>query len=174
MTRYLFLFIIVLTGLGAGVYAYLGGFRQPVVQLETMGQPVFLAGQAFRGPANDEQFGTLFRRAKEVQESQQLKGELANLYLNSPEKAHDTINAFIGLSVGDTSQALPAGFRYRFVPAGQRVMRARLTGVSYLLAPNKLYPAALEAVKAQKLKERNFYLERFGPGEDADLWVGVQ
>ena len=61
------------------------------------------------------------------------------------------------------------------VPAGQRVVAARLTGVSYLLAPNKLYPAALEAVKKQKLTQRgDFYLERFGPNDESEVWIGVK
>ena len=104
-----------------------------------------------------------------------LRGDLANLYLNDPETAHDTIRAFVGLAVADTAQALPAGFRYRLVPAGQRVIAARLTGVSFLLSPNKLYPAALEAVKEQKLTQRgDFYLERFGANETSEVWVGVK
>ena len=110
-----------------------------------------------------------------AQAQRQLTGDLANLYLNDPETAHDTIRAFVGLAVVDTTQALPAGFRYRAVPAGQRIMAARLVGVSYLLAPNKLYPAALEAVKIQKLTQRgDFYLERFGAGDASEVWVGVK
>ena len=104
-----------------------------------------------------------------------MRGDLANLYLNDPESAHDTIRAFIGLAVADTTQPLPTGFRYRLVPAGQRVIAARLIGVSYLLSPNKLYPAALEAVKAQKLTLRgDFYLERFGANEASEVLMGVK
>ncbi|WP_310396700.1 hypothetical protein [Hymenobacter sp.] len=172
--RYFFLVIIVLTVAAAGAYVYLGGTREPKVALETTAAPLYLAGQPFYGSVRGDEFGQLFRRAKEAQDQGRLRGDLANLYLNDPETAHDTIRAFIGLAVADTAQALPAGFRYRLVPAGQRVMAARLRGVSYLLSPNKLYPAALEAVKEQKLIQRgDFYLERFGPGEDSEVWVGV-
>jgi hypothetical protein len=174
MTRYLFLAIIVLTLVVAGVYVYLGGTREPTVALETTAAPLYLAGQPYRGSVRSDEFGQLFRRAKDVQ-TQQLRGDLANLYLNDPETAHDTITAFIGLVVADTVQPLPPGFRYRLVPAGQRVVAARLTGVSYLLAPNKLYPAALEAVQKQKLTPRgNFYLERFGANDASEVWVGVK
>ena len=173
MTRYLFLAIILLTLVAAGTYVYLGGTRDPTVALETTKVPLYLAGQPYRGSVRGDVFGQLFRQAKEAQS--RLRGDLANLYLNDPETAHDTINAFIGLAVADTSQALPAGFRYRLVPAGQRVVAARLTGVSYLLAPNKLYPAALDAVKQQKLTQRgDFYLERFGANEASEVWVGVK
>lgn len=171
--RYLFLAIILLTLVAAGFYVYLGGNHQPNVTLETTAAPLFLAGQPFHGPVRGEGFGQLFRQAKDAQAH--LGGDLANLYLNDPETAHDTIRAFIGLVLADTTQRLPAGFRYRLVPAGQRVVAARLRGVSYLLAPNKLYPAALEVVKAQKLTQRgDFYLERFGAGDASEVLVGVK
>jgi len=174
MTRYLFLAIILLTIAAVGAYVYLGGTREPAVSVQTTAAPVYLAGQAFHGSVRGEQFGNLFRQAKDAQ-TQGLRGDLANLYLNDPETAHDTLAAFIGLAVADTSQPLPAGFRYRVVPAGQRVLAARLTGVSYLLAPNKLYPAALDAVKKQKLQQRgDFYFERFGQHDESEVWVGLK
>lgn len=171
--RYLFLAIILLTLAAAGTYVYLGGTREPRVALETTAAPLYLAGQPFRGSVRGEGFGQLFRQAKEAQS--RLSGDLTNLYLNDPETAHDTISAFIGLAVADTARTLPAGFRYRVVPAGQRVVAARLTGVSYLLAPNRLYPAALDAIKNKKLTQRgDFYLERFGPNETSEVWIGVK
>ena len=171
--RYLFLAIILLTVVAAGFYVYLGGNRTPTVTLETTTAPLYLAGQAFHGSVRGDDFGQLFRQAKDAQA--RLRGDLANLYLNDPESAHDTIRAFIGLAVADTTQPLPAGFRYRLVPTGQRVIAARLIGVSYLLSPNKLYPAALEAVKAQKLTLRgDFYLERFGANEASEVLMGVK
>ena len=173
MTRYLVLAIILLTLLAAGVYVYLGGTHEPEVTVETTAAPLLLAGQPYHGKVTGDAFGRLFRQAKDAQA--RLRGDLANLYLNDPETAHDTIRAFIGLAVADTAQALPAGFRYRVVPAGQRVVAARLRGVSYLLAPNKLYPAALDAVKAQKLTQRgDFYLERFGAADASEVWIGVK
>lgn len=175
MSRYLFLAIILLTLAAAGTYVYLGGAKEPTVTLETTAAPLFLAGQAYRGSVRGDTFGQLFRAAKDAQTAGSLRGDLANLYLNDPETAHDTINAFIGLSVADTTQRLPAGFRYRVVPDGQKVMVARLSGVSYLLAPNKLYPAALDAVKQQKLTQRgNFYVERFGANDASEVWIGVK
>ncbi|MBF9236009.1 hypothetical protein I2I05_01245 [Hymenobacter sp. BT683] len=175
MTRYLFLAIILLTLVAAGTYVYLGGTRDPKVTLETTGTPLYLAGQPYYGSVRGDEFGQLFRRAKEVQTQQKRGSDLANLYFNDPETAHDTISAFIGFTVADTTRPLPAGFRYRLVPAGQRVVAARLSGVSYLLAPNKLYPAALEAVEKQKLTQRgDFYLERFGAEDASEVWVGLK
>ncbi|SFQ31355.1 hypothetical protein [Hymenobacter arizonensis] len=175
MTRYLFLAVILFTLIAAGTYVYLGGTRDPKVTLETTAAPLYLAGQPYDGSVQGDGFGQLFRQAKDVQTQQQFGGDLANLYFNDPETAHDTIKAFIGITVADTTRKLPAGFRYYFVPAGQRVVAARLTGVSYLLSPNKLYPAALEAVKKQKLTQRgDFYLERFGAEDNSEVWVGVK
>ena len=171
--RYLFLAIILLTLAAAGTYVYLGGNREPKVALETTAAPLYLAGQPFHGSVRGEGFGQLFRQAKDAQTH--LPGDLANLYLNDPETAHDTITAFIGLAVADTLKPLPTGFRYRVVPAGQRVMAARLLGVSFLLSPNKLYPAALDAIKTRKLTQRgDFYLERFGANDASEVLIGVK
>ena len=175
--RFVFLAIIFLVVAAAGTYVYLGGAHEPAVALETTAAPLYLAGQPYRGLVAAGGFGILFRQAKAVQDGRQLPGTpaLANLYFNDPETAHDSVRAFIGLAVADTLARLPAGFRYRTVVAGQRVVAARVAGVSYLLAPNKLYPAAFEAVKRLKLKRRPFYLEQFGPAEGAaQVWVGVE
>ena len=175
--RYLFPIVLVVTALALGFYAYLGGLRTPTVALETTAAPALLAGQFFHGKVQEKRFGELFREAKTTQENGSLGTglALANVYYNNPETAHDTISAFIGLAVADTTRPLQAGFRYRAVPAGQRVVAARLHGVSYLLAPNKLYPAALEAIKKQKLTQRgDFYLERFSTNEASEVLIGVK
>lgn len=175
--RYVFLAFILFTIAAFGTYAYLGGLREPAVALETTATPLLLAGQPYHGLVSADKFGQLFRQAKAVQDAGQLPGaaSLANLYYNDPEKARDSVRAFIGLAVADSTRPLPVGFRYRLVPAGQRVVAARLTGVSYLLAPNKLYPAAFDFAKQQKLTRRPFYVEQFGPAEGAaQVWVGVK
>jgi hypothetical protein len=161
MTRWLFLLILVFTIGGAIIYAYVGGFKEPVITITTTKAPIFLAGKAFKGSVQDEAFGPLFRDVKQAKDRGQLHGELANIYYNDPEKARDTVQAFIGMVVADTvAQQLPAGYRYRTFAAGQRVMQARTTA-SYLVAPNKLYPAITEAAQQQKLKLRHIYLEQF-------------
>lgn len=173
--RYLFPAVLLITALLLGVYAYLGGLRTPTVALQTT-PTLLLAGQPYAGKVQGPRFGELFREAKTMQENGRLGRlpTLANLYYNDPETGHDTIRAFVGLAVVDTARPLPTGWRYRIVPAGERVVAARLANVSYLLAPNKLYPAAIELVQQQKLVRRPFYLEQFGPGEAAQLWVGVK
>jgi len=175
--RYLFPIVLVVTALAISFYAYLGGLRTPTVALETTQTPTLLAGQVYAGKVQGQRFGEMFREAKTMQENGRL-GQglaLANIYNNNPDTAHDTIQAFIGLAVADTARPLPAGWHYRVVPAGQRIMRAQIKDVSFLLAPDKLYPAAIEAIKAQKLTQRgNFYLERFGADEISEMWIGVK
>ncbi|MVN76489.1 hypothetical protein GO988_09140 [Hymenobacter sp. HMF4947] len=172
--RFLFPLVLVFTAIGLGIYAYLGGLHSPTVALETTPTPVLLAGQPFQGQVQDERFAELFREAKLRYDAQPTAHALANLYYNNPESAHDTIRAFIGLRVPDTTATLPAGWRYRVVPAGRRVVAVRLPNTSYLLAPAKLYTAAQQRIKDLKLISQPFYLEEFGPGEQSALRVGVK
>ena len=171
--RFFFPLVLVFTAIGLGIYAYLGGLRTPSVALETTATPVLLAGQPFRGKVDDSRFGELFRTAKNWQDAHPSQ-PLANLYYNDPESAHDSIQAFVGVLVPDTAAALPACWRYRVVPAGRRVVAARVQGVSFLLAPGKLYAAAQQHIKDQKLAKQPFYLEQFGPNETDELRVGVK
>lgn len=152
----------------AGVYAYLGGFRQPEVGVITTPQSIFLAGRYYNGPVQGDEFGPLFRQAQQYKQNNRLKGTLGNIYYNDPEAAGDTVKAFVGLIVADTiSQQLPPGYRYSTFNGGQRVVQARLEA-SYMLAPGKLYSSIKEYAKQQKLPLRQVYVEQFpdsGPVE---------
>jgi hypothetical protein len=171
--RFFFPLVLIFTAIGLSIYAYLGGLRTPSVALETTVAPVLLAGQPFHGKVDDAHFGELFRTAKTWQDAH--AGQpLANLYYNDPESAHDSIRAFVGVRVPDTTAALPAGWRYRVVPPGRRVVAARVQGVSFLLAPGKLYAAAQQLIKDHKLTKQPFYLEQFGADEADELRVGVK
>lgn len=172
--RFFFPLVLVLTAIGLGIYAYLGGLRTPTVALETTATPVLLAGQPFHGKADDARFGELFHAAKARQDASPTPPPLANLYYNNPESAHDSIRAFVGLLVPDTAAVLPTGWRYRVVPAGRRVVAARVRGVSFLLAPGKLYGAAEQGIKDLGLTGQPFYLEQFGLNEVDELRVGVK
>ncbi|MDJ0366159.1 hypothetical protein QMK33_13455 [Hymenobacter sp. H14-R3] len=171
--RFFLPLVLLLTAIGIGIYAYLGGLRTPSVSLETTAAPVLLAGQPFNGKVDDARFGELFRVAKLRQDANPAQ-PLANLYYNDPESAHDSVRAFVGLLVPDTAAQLPTGWRYRVVPAGRRVVAARVQGVSFLLSPGKLYGAAAQGIEARKLTKQPFYLEQFGPNETDELRVGVK
>ena len=171
--RFFLPLVLLFTAIGLSIYAYLGGLRNAGVALETTTAPLLLAGQPYAGKVADSRFGELFREAKALQDAGPAL-PLANLYYNDPETAHDSIRAFVGLLVPDTAAKLPAGWRYRVVPAGRRVVAARVRGVSFLLAPGKLYAAAQQHIKDQKLTKQPFYLEQFGPDEVDELRVGVK
>ena len=172
--RFFFPLVLIFTAIGLGIYAYLGGLRTPSVALETIPTPLLLAGQPFHGKVDDARFGELFRAAKARQDASPTPPPLANLYYNNPESAHDSIRAFVGLLVPDSAAPLPAGWRYRVVPAGRRVVAARVRGVSFLLAPGKLYAAAQQGIKDLSLSGQPFYLEQFGLDEVDELRVGVK
>ena len=174
MTRWLFLAALLIAFGFAGVYTYLGGFRAAAVTLETTPQPIFLAGRYFAGRVNSDQFGPLFRQAQQLQQSGQLRGDLANIYYDDPEAAEDSVRAFVGLVVPDTtSQQLPTDYRYRTFVAGQRVVHARIQA-SYLVAPDKLYSGLKAFAEKQKLKLGKVYLERFGADDRAEVLAVVQ
>jgi hypothetical protein len=174
--RFFFPLVLLFTAIGLGIYAYLGGLHTPTVALETSATPVLLAGQPYAGKADNQRFGELFREASTLQKSGRLgtARALANLYYNDPSSASDTIQAFVGLAVADTTAALPAGWRYRVVPAGRRVVAARISSTSFMLSPGKLYSSAEEFAKAQKLTKQPPYVEQFGPGEASELQMGVK
>lgn len=174
--RFFFPLVLLFTAIGLGIYAYLGGLHAPTVALETTAAPVLLAGQPYAGKADNQRFGELFREASTLQQSGRLGSAraLANLYYNDPSSASDTIRAFVGLLVADTSATLPTGWRYRVVPPGQRTIHASLAGASFMLAPGKLYAAAEEQIKAQKLTKQPPYLEQFGASDVSELWVGIK
>lgn len=158
----LFLTLALLLGIGFSVaYWRMGGFRAATVAPETTSQPIFLAGRYYEGPANDEAFGDLTREAYKLRSSGQLRGDFGNIFYNSPESSRDAAKVFVGLVVDDTvSQKLPAGYRFRTFPAGQRVLRAHIDA-SYLVAPEKLYSGIKEYAATNKLTLQHVYLERF-------------
>lgn len=174
--RFLFPLVLLFTAIGLSIYAYLGGLHTATTSLDTTAAPVLLAGQPYAGPAGDASFGELYRAAKTAYDARTLPSTqaLANLYYNDPEKAHDSIRAFVGVRVADTTAQLPTGWRYRVLPAGSRAVHARIERTSFLLAPGKLYDAAEKVLKDQQLQKQPPYLEQFGPGEGSELWLGVK
>ncbi|RZK27837.1 MAG: hypothetical protein EOO63_12555 [Hymenobacter sp.] len=174
--RFLFPLVLLFTAIGLSIYAYLGGLRTPVTALETTATPVLLAGQFYAGKVDGGRFGELFREAKTALDGRTMPQAqaLANLYYNDPEQAHDSIRALVGVRVTDTLGALPAGWRYRVLPAGRRAVHARIASTSFLLAPGKLYGAAEQSLKTLKQTKQPPYLEQFGPGENSELWLGVK
>ncbi|GAB2945760.1 hypothetical protein GCM10027048_08530 [Hymenobacter coalescens] len=173
MARWFFIIGGVLLLGFAGVYAWLGGFSQPKVELVRTEQPIFLAGRYYKG-IPDKQFGKLFAEANELYRKGTLKGVLGNIYYNDAQAEGEEIEAFIGLVVPDTTtQRLPVGYRYRTFAAGQKVLRARVEA-NFMLAPGRLYPALKDEAKAKKIKLRNVFVEQFPENAPAEMLVTVQ
>jgi hypothetical protein len=135
------LIVFGLMGLAFGYYAFLGGFNKPEIII-TASPSRYVAGQYYEGPADDPAFGEYFKKAGRLHEAKTLPGNLANIYYNSPEEKSDSIKAFIGILVPDSSVSLPAGYELRVWKGGSKVVQAT-TRAHYLLAPNKLYPALI-------------------------------
>ncbi|AYA38040.1 hypothetical protein D3Y59_13915 [Hymenobacter oligotrophus] len=170
MSRWFFIIGGVLLSVFAAVYAYLGGFATAQVEQLTTPQPIYLAGRYYEG-IPDQNFAKLFSQTNELYRAGTLKGTLGNIYYNDPEKEGQEVKAFVGVVVPDTtSQQLPVGYSFRALPAGQRVLRARVKA-SFMLAPGKLYPALKDAVKERKLQTQSVFVEQFPEDAPSEMLV---
>ena len=174
MNRILLILALLLIVGFAVVYWQMGGFKAAIVTTETTTQPYFVAGRYYAGPANDEAFGDLTREAYTLRKAGKLRGDFGNIFYNNPESTRDSARVFVGVLVADTtSQALPAGYRYRTFATGQPVLHARISA-SYLVAPDKLYAGIKDAAEAQKLTLRHIYLEHFPENGEPEVFAVVK
>lgn len=144
-------------------YTYVGGFTAPDVQVTTS-ETVYVAGVPFEGSVEDEAIGDLFQRAAQLLEQNELQGTLGNIYYNDPDKSGDSIRAFIGIIIPDSTARLPQGYTLRTVPGGRQVVRAEVNA-RIAVAPQKLYEAVFDYAQEEKLELEDFYVEWF-PAED--------
>ncbi|WP_026462260.1 GyrI-like domain-containing protein [Adhaeribacter aquaticus] len=163
--------MLVLTVVAIGCYAYLGGLNKPAIQIKTS-QKRMVAGKEYAGPANSNELGRLFQETVRLVEAKKLPNTMANIYYNNPEKREDSIKAFVGVLVSDTTQTLPAGYSLRYLPETKKIVQASVKA-HFILAPNKLYPALFEYIQENKLKTKDEFLEFFGPDNQATLQVEI-
>ena len=156
--KFLLIILLVLT-IGFSVYGYLGGFNQVQI-ISTTSKPVFVAGKFFAGNMQDKTLGGYFQEAAKLLEEKKVAGYLGNIYYNNPEEAHDSIQAFIGIVVPDSSAKLPAGYELRQWPSNQPVVQASINA-HFFIAPNKLYSGLFDYAKKNKLNLKKLYLEEF-------------
>ncbi|MBX0333792.1 GyrI-like domain-containing protein [Pontibacter sp. HSC-14F20] len=159
MNKKFLLVMLVLSAIVAAFYAYLGGFSSTSVS-EVNSERLFVAGRAFSGSVNDSGINDAFRRAAEVLDKNELQGQLGNIYYNNPEGRADSVNAFIGVVIPDSTVQLPADYELRVVPGGRRALRSEVNA-HYMLAPNKLYEAIFDYAKEKNLELETFYVEWF-------------
>ncbi|OKL40733.1 GyrI-like domain-containing protein [Pontibacter flavimaris] len=144
-------------------YTFQGGFTSPDVTLTTS-KPMYVAGVSFEGSMEDEAMGKAFQRVSQVLQEKALEGHPGNIYYNNPDRSGDSIRAFIGIIIPDSTDNLPEGYTLRAVPGGRKVIRAEATA-SIALLPKKLYAAVFDYAKEEKLQLEEFYVEWF-PEED--------
>lgn len=155
-------FLYVLAALAAiflVTYTFIGGFSASDVQVTTS-KTMYVAGVPFEGAMQDKQLGEAFQKAGELVKSKKLEGTLGNIYYNNPETSGDSLRAFIGVIVPDSSITLPEGYELRTVPGGRQVVRAE-TEANITILPKKLYTAVFDYAKENKLKLDDFYVEWF-------------
>ena len=138
----------VIVAIGIGIYAYLGGFSNPTVTVTTS-EPLLIAGQPFTGAVKDEAFGKAFQRAAQLRDSKEIEGMLGNVYYNNPESERDTIKAFIGIVVQDSTIKLPQGYELLRVPGGRKVVHTEIEA------------SLFDYAEENKLKLESFYVEWF-------------
>lgn len=159
MNKKFLLVMVVLSAIVAAFYAYLGGFSSAKVT-EVSSQQLYVAGREFKGSSRDNLINDAFRRAAEVLDKKELEGMLGNIYYNNPDQQNDSIDAFIGVIIPDSSVQLPADYTLRVVSGGRRALRSEVNA-HYMLAPNKLYQAIFDYAKEQNLVLETFYVEWF-------------
>ena len=159
MNKKFLLVMVVLSIIVGAFYAYLGGFSSAKIS-EANSQQLFVAGRAFKGSVKDNQINDAFRRAAEVLDKKELEGMLGNIYYNNPDDKSDSISAFIGVIIPDSTAQLPADYELRVVPGGRQALRGEVNA-HYMLAPNKLYEAIFDYAKEKNLELETFYVEWF-------------
>ncbi|MDO6390641.1 GyrI-like domain-containing protein [Pontibacter sp. BT731] len=172
MNKKFLLVMLVLSFIVAAFYAYLGGFSSANVS-EASSTQLYVAGRAFHGSVNDSGINDAFRRAAEVLDKKELEGMLGNIYYNNPEGRADSVNAFIGVVIPDSTMQIPADYELRVVPAGRRVLRGEVNA-HYMLAPNRLYEAIFNYAKEKNLELETFYVEWFPDDHRGLVEVPIQ
>lgn len=159
MSKKFLVAIAVTVAIGVGIYSYLGGFNNPVVTVTTS-EPFLIAGQPFEGTVKDEAFGKSFQKAAQLRDSKEIDGMLANVYYNNPESDSDSIKAFIGVIIQDSTIKLPQGYELLRVPGGRKVLHTEVDA-HFMIGPGKLYTSLFEYAEEKKLKLESFYVEWF-------------
>lgn len=168
-TKKFLAFGFVIIGIAVGFYAYLGGFNQTKIT-QVISKTIYIAGAPYNGSLKNETFGKLFEKAGKLVEEKQVAGELGGIYYNNPEKSNDSISAFIGIVIPDTTVKLPAGYSIRTVPAGKYILEAKLNA-HYMLAPGKLYPALFDYAKSNNLQLQDYFVEYYPTTRHAAVQV---
>ncbi len=167
------LFLFGLFVVSFGSYVLLGGFKEPVLS-EVRIPGYLLAGKEFRGPSNDQELGTLFEQAKELNVKGQLLGTLAAIYYQTKDANKGNVHTFAGVIVKDSVAELPAGFVYRVVPAGRAVRAEILAHFLVAPAPGKVQEDLAAYARQGGFKPSNFVVEKYYGSRNIVLEIPVK
>jgi hypothetical protein len=172
MSRKFLVAIGVIMAVMVGIYAYVGGFSEPKV-LVTTSEPLLFAGQRFEGTVKDKAFGEAFQKAAKLVGEGKIQGVLGNVYYNNPAGKSDTVKAFIGVLIQDSTMRLPEGYELLHVPGGRKVVHSEINA-HYMIAPGKLYTNLFAYAEENKLKLEDFYVEWFPEDRKAVVEVPLK
>jgi hypothetical protein len=147
-SKIILIVLAILFVIGFYYYHKLGGFNEPEITVaEAPGYVV--VGKPYQGKMTSKELGNLFEEAETYLEKKTLRGTSAGVFYSNPEKENDTIKAFVGVILSDTSQALPQGYEKRSIPA-RKILRAHIK--SHLLVAPFIYPKLEEQAKLKKVE----------------------
>lgn len=95
-TRTLVIIASVILLIISALYYNQGGFNDVEVnKIETKRR--YILGKHFKGNVSSKSFTQLFVEIRDLKQTQNLDGDLGNIYFNDPEKSEGEIDAFFGV-----------------------------------------------------------------------------
>lgn len=140
--------LLVIFLVGLFFYHRLGGFKTPDITL-VQTESYVIAGQPYKGKMTNHKFGKAFEEAEKHLEHKRLQGTLCGIFYNNPEKDTDSIDAFIGVILKDTTITLPEGYSLRSLDA-RRAIRAHIK--AHVLVSPFIYPDIQEQAENMKVR----------------------
>lgn len=140
--------LAVLLCIGVFYYYKLGGFNPPEIKI--INAPSYIiAGKPYVGKMTTKEFAALFTEAEVLVEKKELEGLVCGIFYNNPEKENDTIDAFIGLIIKDSTKTLPVGYSYRYLK-GRKIVQAHIK--SHLLVSPSIYTDIQDFAKEKNIE----------------------
>lgn len=138
---------VILVGM-LGFVGYLGYFNDPEMKVTT--SPSYsMIGKYYFGGLEEKSLGKLFQDADSLILKEGIQGKTAIILDKNPMKAKDTLKAFVGVLLNDSTSELPSGYKFRNVPS-RKVLHTEITG-SFLTLPINVYEKVTKYAKENAL-----------------------
>jgi len=159
----IFIALIIVISLVLIIYTWLGGFQKAVIEKTTL-SACTLMGKDYIGNAKSEKLGEIFVEIQNLKNEGKISGTLAVIYFSIIGAKEDSVHAFVGIIVKDsTTQVLPKDFIYKTLPS-QQGLQARLNINSLVLTAEKIentHLAINEFAQKEKIKLQPIALEKY-------------